>query len=80
MIVQDDIHGIAGRPTEGALSVALKVLGNGQAVQARFAVVEDGLMVTYATAKKGWIVGAATAVLRGVEMSRLIRSPPRLRN
>ena len=55
MIVQDEIKGIAGRPTEGALSVALKVLGDGQAVQSRFAIVEGGLMVTYATAKKGFI-------------------------
>ena len=61
MIVQDDIHGIAGRPTEGALSVALKVVGDGHAVQSRFAIVEGGLMVTYATAKKGFIRVKATS-------------------
>ena len=55
MIVQDDIRGISGRPTEGALSVALKVIGDGHAVQSRFAIVEGGLMVTYATAKKGLV-------------------------
>lgn len=55
MIVQDEIRGIGGRPTEGALSVALKVVGDGYAVQARFAIAEDGLMVTYAAAKKGII-------------------------
>ncbi len=55
MIVQDDIHGIAGRPTEGALSVALKVVGDGHAVRSRFAIVEGGLMITYATAKKGFV-------------------------
>ena len=55
MIVQDDIHGIAGRPTEGALSVALKVIGDGHAVQSRFVIVEGGLMITHAKAKKGFI-------------------------
>jgi len=55
MIVQDDIHGISGRPTEGALSVALSVIGDGQAVQSRFAIAGDGMMVTYAAAKKGFI-------------------------
>jgi hypothetical protein len=55
MTVQDEIHGVAGRPTEGALSVALKVVGDGHAVQSRFAIVEGGLMVTHAAAKKGFI-------------------------
>jgi hypothetical protein len=55
MIVQDEIQGIAGRPTEGALSVALKVVGDGHAVQSRFAIVEGGLVITHAAAKKGFI-------------------------
>ena len=54
MIVQDDIRGIAGRPTEGALGTLFKVIGNGRAVQSRFTVV-DTMLVTYATAKKGFI-------------------------
>jgi hypothetical protein len=54
MIVQDDIHGIAGRPTEGALGTLFKVISDGHAVQSRFTVV-DTMIVTCATAKKGFI-------------------------
>jgi len=53
MIVQDQVEGIGGRPLEGALGTVFKVIGDGRAVQARFAVSEDGLLVTYATAAKG---------------------------
>jgi len=55
MIVQDAISGIGGRPTEGALGAVFAVIGDGKAVQSRFAISNDGLMVTYATAKKGFI-------------------------
>lgn len=54
MIVQDAIQGIAGRPTQGALGTLFNVIGDGRAVQSRFTVV-DTMMVTYATAKKGFI-------------------------
>ena len=52
MIVQDKVEGIGGRPLEGALGTVFKLLGDGRAVQARFAVSDDGLLVTYATAAK----------------------------
>lgn len=55
MIVQDAIDGIGGRPTEGVLGTMFKIIGDGRAVQSRFAISHDGLMVTYATAKKGFI-------------------------
>jgi len=65
MIVQDAISGIGGRPTEGALGAVFAVIGDGYAVQSRFAISKDGLMVTYATARKGFItVNPVSTTLR----------------
>jgi hypothetical protein len=53
MIIQDHIKGIGGRPLEGALGTVFKVVGDGRAVWSRFALSDDGLLVTYAEAAKG---------------------------
>lgn len=55
MVLQDKIRGIRGRPLNGALGTLFKIIGEGRAVQSRFAISQDGLLVTYATAKKGFI-------------------------
>lgn len=52
-IVQDKIEGVQGRPLGGALGTLFSIVGDGSAKQNRIAIAEDGLMVTYATAKKG---------------------------
>ena len=53
MIVQDEIEGISARPIGGALGALFAIIGDGSAVQNRFAVTADGLVVTYAIVKKG---------------------------
>lgn len=52
-VLQDEIQGVRGRPMEGALGVAFKVVGSGRAVWSRSAVTPDGLLLTYARARKG---------------------------
>jgi len=53
MIVQDEIKGVSARPIGGALGTLFAIIGDGSAVQNRFAVTADGLVVTYALVKKG---------------------------
>ncbi len=53
MIVQDEIKGVSARPIGGALGTLFAIIGDGSAVQNRFAVTADGLVVTYAIVKKG---------------------------
>jgi hypothetical protein len=55
MVVQDKVVGLKGRPLGGALGTLFKVIGKGRAVQSRFAVAEDGVQVTQAKAKKGFL-------------------------
>lgn len=52
-IVQDEIEGVQGRPLGGSLGTLFSIVGDGSAKQNRIAIAEDGLVVTYATAKKG---------------------------
>lgn len=52
-IVQDEIEGVQARPLGGALGTLFSIVGDGSAKQNRIAIAEDGLVVTYATAKKG---------------------------
>ncbi|MEJ2335869.1 MAG: hypothetical protein P8Y26_09590 [Gemmatimonadales bacterium] len=52
-IVQDHIEGVQARPLGGALGTLFSIVGDGSAKQNRIAISEDGLVVTYATAKKG---------------------------
>jgi hypothetical protein len=54
MVVQDQVEGIGGRPLGGALGAMFKVIGNGHVVWSRFAVSDDGLLVTHSRAKKGF--------------------------
>jgi len=53
MIVQDEIKGVSARPIGGALGTLFAIIGDGSAIQNRFAVTADGLVVTYALVKKG---------------------------
>jgi len=52
MVVQDEVKGVSGRPLGGALGTLFSIIGEGDAKQTRFALSDDGLMVTYSTAKK----------------------------
>ena len=52
MMVLDDIDGISGRPLSGVLGALFKVIGEGNAVFARFAISTDGRQVLRTRAKK----------------------------
>jgi hypothetical protein len=52
MTVLDDIEGISGRPLTGLLGAIFKIIGEGDAVFARFALSEDGSQVVRAKSKK----------------------------
>ena len=45
MVVLDQIEGLTGRPTSGALGVLFSVLGEGRIVEYRMVVMPDGLQV-----------------------------------
>ncbi len=55
MVVQDQVEGLGGRPLGGALGAMFKVIGSGRVVWSRFAVSQDGLLVTHSRAKKGFV-------------------------
>jgi len=52
MIVLDDIEGISGRPLTGVLGAIFKVIGEGNAVYARYSVSTDGRQVMRTKATK----------------------------
>ena len=61
MVVYDDVHGLTGRPTSGALGVLFKIIGEGRVVRSRMAISSDGLQISRAKAKKAFI-GVSTTV------------------
>ncbi len=52
MMVLDDIEGISGRPLSGLLGTIFKIIGEGNAVFARFSISTDGRQVLRTKAKK----------------------------
>jgi hypothetical protein len=55
MVVYDEIEGLSGRPTSGVLGLLFSIIGEGQVVQSRMAISEDGLQVSRARAEKGFL-------------------------
>lgn len=52
LVVYDDIRGVTGRATSGALGAVFSVIGKADAVQTRFAIAADGTQVVRTTARK----------------------------
>ena len=52
MVVLDEIEGISGRPLSGLLGTIFKLIGEGNAVFARFSISHDGLQVLRTKATK----------------------------
>jgi len=52
LVVYDDIRGVTGRATSGALGAVFKLIGKADAVQTRFAIAPDGTQVVRTTARK----------------------------
>jgi hypothetical protein len=62
-IAFDDIHGLRGRPTTGALGVLFQVIGEGSIVDNRMAIAADGLQVARARARKFMIEVSSTVTV-----------------
>jgi hypothetical protein len=56
MIVLDEIRGLSGRPTSGALGLALRLLGDADASRSRSIILPSGIVVAPAEVKKGFRV------------------------
>jgi hypothetical protein len=61
MVAYEDIHGLTGRPTSGALGVLFRIIGEGRVVRSRMAISSDWLQISRARAKKAFI-GVNTTV------------------
>jgi hypothetical protein len=62
-IAFNDIHGLRGRPTSGALGVLFQVIGEGSIVDNRMAIAPDGLQVARARARKFMIEVSSTVTV-----------------
>jgi len=81
MIAFEEMEGIAGRPTTGALGLLFKVLGRGRIVEYRLAVAPSGVQVSRGRAKKGFFEVATTVTVqpdgraeRGVPADPVLRA------
>jgi hypothetical protein len=54
MIAVDDMEGLTGRPTSGALGVLFSVIGEGRIVEYRMAIMPDGLQVSRGRVRKAF--------------------------
>lgn len=53
IVVNDRIAGVRGRPLEGALALAFKLIGSGHADWSRSILADDGVAVTWSRAGRG---------------------------
>ncbi len=53
VVVYDEIRGLTGRPTTGALGLLFKLIGDGHVVRSAMALAPDGLLVSRVRSKKG---------------------------
>ena len=61
IIVYDEITGVSGMPTTGVLGLIFRLIGEDRIVGARMAISPDGLQVSLADTRKGFL-GRTTAV------------------
>ena len=64
VVVFDQMEGLTGRPTTGALGVLFSVLGEGRIVEYRMAVTPDGAQISRGRAKKAFFEVATTLTVR----------------
>ena len=79
-IVVDEIEGIKGRPTSGALGALFKALGDGSVKWSRFSIAPDGTVVMKAKAKKAFasITSTVTVFSDGNAMKGIPKDRPDL--
>jgi hypothetical protein len=63
-IVFDEIQGLFGRPTSGALGLLFQIIGEGRVVEFRMAAAPDGTMVARARSRKAFIEIGTTVTVR----------------
>ena len=81
MVVLDQIEGLTGRPTSGALGVLFSVLGEGRIVEYRMVVMPDGLQVSRGRARKAFFEVATTLTVRpDGRTEKGVPSEPRFRD
>jgi len=64
MIAFDEMEGISGRPTTGALGVLFKLIGKGRVVEYRQATAPNGVLVSRGRAKKGFFDVSTTLTVQ----------------
>ena len=64
VVVFDQMEGLHGRPTTGALGVLFSVLGEGRVVEYRMAVTPDGSQISRGRARKAFFEVATTLTVR----------------
>lgn len=63
MVVYDEIEGLRGRPTSGALGFLFRLIGEGHVVQSRMAISADGLQISRARARKAFFGVTSTVTV-----------------
>lgn len=63
MVVYDEIEGLTGRPTSGALGLLFRIMGEGSVKWSRMAIAPDGIQVARAQAKKAFIGVTSTVTV-----------------
>jgi hypothetical protein len=63
MTLYDEIDGLKGRPLSGLLSVLFRLIGEGQVVQNRMIISEDGLQISRARAEKAFMDVTSTVTV-----------------
>lgn len=61
VIVYDEITGVSRMPTTGVLGLIFRLIGEGRIVRVRMATSSDGLQVSLADTRKGFL-GRTTAI------------------
>jgi hypothetical protein len=62
MVVFNEVTGLRGRPTTGILGMLFQLIGEGNVVESRIAVMADGLQITRARARKVFEVATTVTV------------------
>lgn len=62
-VAYDETEGLTGRPTSGILGLLFRIIGEGRILQSRMTISKDGLQISRATAKKGFIKRITTVTV-----------------
>ena len=63
IVVYDAIEGVSGKPTTGVLGLLFRLIGEGRVVRSRMAIADDGLQVSRADTRKGFLRRTTTVTV-----------------